>query len=78
LGGIGLFIRNLWIPSSLAMALVMIGGAVTVLATGQELVNAPVCIVIALLGLVVFGYRMPQFAREFVADEQRKQAARAS
>ena len=72
LGGVGLFIRNLWIPSSLAMALVMIGGAVTVVATGHEVVNAPICIIIALLCLALFAHRMPQFAREFVAGEGAK------
>lgn len=75
LGGVGLMIRQLRLPSSFAMGLVMVGAAVTVLATGHEAANAPVAIVIALLCFAVAGHRLPQFAREFVADEKTKGAA---
>jgi uncharacterized membrane protein YphA (DoxX/SURF4 family) len=71
LGGVGLLIRNLRLPSSLAMGLVMIGATVTVLATGHEAFNAPLTIVLALLCFAVFAHRLPQFAREFVADDAR-------
>jgi putative oxidoreductase len=72
LGGIGLLVRNLRLPSSFAMGLVMIGATVTVLATGHEPSNAPLTIVLALLCFAVAGHRLPQFAREFVADENEK------
>jgi uncharacterized membrane protein YphA (DoxX/SURF4 family) len=72
LGGVGLLIRNLRLPSSFAMGLVMIGATVTVLATGHEVFNAPLTIVLALLCFAVTGHRLPQFAREFVADEKKR------
>ena len=72
LGGIGLLIRNLRLPSSFAMGLVMIGATVTVLATGHEAFNAPLTIVLALLCFAVAGHRLPQFARELVADQTKK------
>lgn len=68
LGGIGLLTRNLRLPASFAMGLVMIGATVTVLATGHEVFNAPLTIVLAILCFVVAGHRLPQFAREFVTD----------
>lgn len=71
LGGVGLLIRNLRLPSSFAMGLVMIGATVTVLATGHEVFNAPLTVVLALLCFAVAGHRLPQFAREFVADEKK-------
>jgi putative oxidoreductase len=71
LGGVGLLIRNLRLPSSFAMALVMIGATVTVLATGHEVFNAPLTIVLSLLCFAVAAHRLPQFAREFVAGERR-------
>jgi uncharacterized membrane protein YphA (DoxX/SURF4 family) len=74
LGGVGLLIRNLRLPSSFAMGLVMIGATVTVLATGREAFNAPLTIALALLCFAVTGHRLPQFAREFVADERRANA----
>lgn len=75
LGGIGLLIRNLRLPSSFAMGLVMIGATVTVLATGREVLDAPLTIVLALMCFAVAGHRLPQFARELVADEQAKPRA---
>ncbi len=76
LGGIGFFIRNIRLPSSFAMGLVMIGATVTVLASGNERAVAPLTILLAALCFVVAGHRLVQFAREFVADETAK-AARA-
>jgi uncharacterized membrane protein YphA (DoxX/SURF4 family) len=72
LGGIGLLIRNLRLPSSFAMGLVMIGATVTVLATGHERPIALLTLVIAALCFVVAGHRLVQFARELVADETSK------
>jgi len=71
LGGVGLLIRNLRLPSSFAMGLVMIGATVTVLATRHEVFNAPITIVLGLLCFAVAGHRLPQLARELVADENR-------
>jgi uncharacterized membrane protein YphA (DoxX/SURF4 family) len=75
LGGVGLLVRNLRLPSSLAMGLVMVGATVTVLASGHEVFNAPLTIVLALSCFAVFAHRLPQFAREFVADEGRASKA---
>ena len=69
LGGMGFFIRNLRLPSSFAMGLVMVGATVTVLASGEERAVAPLTLVLALLCFAVAGHRLVQFAREFVADE---------
>lgn len=72
LGGAGLLIRNLRLPASFAMGLVMIGATVTVLATWHEAFNAPLTIVLALSCFAVAGHRLPQLARELAADENRK------
>lgn len=69
LGGIGFFVRNIRLPSSFAMGLVMIGATVTVLASGRERAVAPLTVLLAALCFVVAGHRLVQFAREFVADE---------
>ena len=74
LGGLGFFIRNLRLPSSFAMGLVMIGATVTVLASGHERAIAPLTIAIAALCFAVAGHRLIQFAREFVTDEALKGA----
>ncbi|MEO5727982.1 MAG: DoxX family protein, partial [Byssovorax sp.] len=74
LGGVGFFVRNLRLPSSFAMGLVMIGATVTVLASGNERPMALLTLVIAALCFVVAGHRLVQFAREFVADEAAKRA----
>lgn len=71
LGGIGFFIRNIRLPSSFAMALVMVGATVTVVATGEELVNAPLTVLIAGLCLAVAGHRLKQLVRELVAETAR-------
>ena len=72
LGGVGLFIRNLRLPSSFAMALVMIGATVTLLATGHEWFMAPLTVLIAALCLAVAGHRLMQFAREKAAEDARQ------
>lgn len=74
IGGGGFFVRNLRLPSSFAMGLVMIGATVTVLASGHERAVAPLTILVAALCFVVAGHRLVQFAREFVADETAKDA----
>ena len=72
LGGVGLFIRKLRLPSSFAMGLVMIGATVTVLASGNERPMALLTLVIAALCLVVARHRLVQLAHELVADEAMK------
>lgn len=72
LGGVGLFVRNLRLPSAFAMGLVMIGATVTLLASGHERAMAPLTVLIAALCFAVAGHRLMQFAREFVADEKKK------
>jgi uncharacterized membrane protein YphA (DoxX/SURF4 family) len=69
LGGIGFFVRNIRLPSSFAMGLVMIGATVTVLASGHERAVAPLTILLAALCFLVAGHRLVQFARELVANE---------
>ncbi len=78
LGGVGLLVRNLRLPSSFAMGLVMIGATVTVIATGHEVFNAPLTVVLAILCFAVAGHRLTQFAREFVAEESSKAKAASS
>lgn len=78
LGGIGFFIRNIRLPSSFAMGLVMIGATVTLIATGHERVTAPLTILLAVLCFGVAGHRLTQFAREFVADENAKASKTAA
>jgi uncharacterized membrane protein YphA (DoxX/SURF4 family) len=68
LGGIGFFIRNLRLPSSFAMGLVMVGATVTLLASGQERGMAPVTVLIAALCFAVAGHRLLQFAREKASE----------
>jgi uncharacterized membrane protein YphA (DoxX/SURF4 family) len=78
LGGAGLCIRNLRLPASFAMGLVMVGATVTLLATGHERGMAPLTVVLAVLCFLVAGHRLVQFAREFVADENAKRAKTAT
>jgi uncharacterized membrane protein YphA (DoxX/SURF4 family) len=78
LGGAGFFIRNLRMPASFAMGLVMVGATVTLLATGHERGMAPLTVVLGGLCFVVAGHRLFQFAREFVADENAKRARGAT
>ena len=64
LGGLGLFIKNLRLPSSFAMALVMIGATVTVLASGHERAMVAITLPLTAALLAVAGHRLFQFARE--------------
>ena len=75
LGGVGFFIRNIRLPSSFAMALVMIGATVTVLASGHERVNAPITALLAALCLAVAGHRLIQFAKEKGAEDSTRSRA---
>lgn len=72
LGGIGFFVRNLRLPSSFAMGLIMIGATVTLLASGHERAMAPLTLLLAGLCLAVAGHRLLQFAREKAAEDARK------
>lgn len=68
LGGVGFFIRNIRLPSSFAMGLVMIGATVTLLATGHERAMAPLTLLLAGLCFGVAGHRLFQLARELAAE----------
>jgi uncharacterized membrane protein YphA (DoxX/SURF4 family) len=78
LGGAGFLVRNLRLPASFAMGLVMIGATVTLLATGHERGLAPLTIVLAMLCFVVAGHRLVQLARELAADESAKRSRTAA
>ncbi len=74
LGGVGLFVRNIRLPSAFAMGLVMIGATVTLAAAG-EYVQMPVTLVIAGLCFAVAGHRLMQFAAEKAAEDAARPAA---
>jgi uncharacterized membrane protein YphA (DoxX/SURF4 family) len=67
--GVCFFLKNLRLPASFSMGLVMIGATVTLLATGQERAMAPLTIVIALLCFAVAGHRLFRLAHEIVARD---------
>ena len=67
MGGVGMFVKQLRLPSSFAMGLVMVGATVTVLATGHERGVAPLTIVLAVLCFAVAAVRLKQLARELAS-----------
>ncbi len=67
LGGIGLFTRQLRMPASLAMALIMIGAIVTTIISGQIL-NVIICSIVLVLCMIVFKHRVEQLAAELAAE----------
>jgi len=67
LGGIGLFIRQLRMPASLAMAFIMIGAIVTTIISVQ-IINVAICLVVLVLCMVVFKHRVEQLALELAAE----------
>lgn len=71
LGGIGLFTRQLRMPASLSMALIMIGAIVTTIISGQ-IVNVIICLVVLVLCMVVFKHRVEQLAMELAAEINEK------
>jgi putative oxidoreductase len=71
LGGIGLFTRQLRMPASLAMALIMIGAIVTTIISGQ-IPNVIICSVVLVLCMIVFKHRVEQLAMELAAELNEK------
>lgn len=67
LGGIGLFTRQLRMPASLAMALIMIGAIVTTIISGQ-ISNVIICLVVLILCMLVFKHRVEQLAMELAVE----------
>ncbi|MEP7198163.1 MAG: DoxX family protein [Saprospiraceae bacterium] len=63
LGGIALFTRQLRMPASLAMALIMIGAIVTTIISGQ-IPNVIICLVVLVLCLTTFIARLKDLAIE--------------
>lgn len=63
LGGIALFTRQLRMPASLAMALIMIGAIITTIISGQIL-NVIICLVVLVLCLITFVARLKDLAIE--------------
>jgi len=68
LGGIGLCVRQLRMPASLAMALIMIGAIATTIVSGQ-LPNIIICIVVLVLCLVTFVNRLKDLAIELAMEQ---------
>ncbi len=67
LGGIALFTRQLRMPASLEMALIMIGAIVTTIISGQ-ISNVIICFVVLVLCVLVFKHRVEQLAMELAAE----------
>lgn len=68
LGGIALFTRQLRMPASLAMALIMIGAIVTTIISGQ-IPNVIICFVVLVLCLVTFVARLKDLAIELAIEQ---------
>ena len=67
LGGIGLIIRQLRMPSAFAMALIMVGAMATCIVSGQW-VNVLVCFVVMVLCLITFFTRVRVLAIELAVE----------
>lgn len=68
LGGLALFTRQLRMPASLAMALIMIGAIATTIVSGQ-VVNVIICAVVLVLCLVTFIARLKDLAIELAIEQ---------
>ena len=68
LGGLALFTRQLRMPASLAMALVMIGAIATAIVAGQ-IANVVICFIVLVLCLVTFVARLKDFAIELAIEQ---------
>ncbi len=68
LGGLALFTRQLRMPASLAMALIMIGAIATTIVSGQ-VVNVIICTVVLVLCLVTFVARLKDLAIELAIEQ---------
>lgn len=68
LGGLALFTRQLRMPASLAMALIMIGAIATTIVSGQW-GNVVVCSVVLVLCLITFVARLKDLAIELAIEQ---------
>lgn len=68
LGGIGMATRQLRMPASLAMALIMVGSVATTIVSGQ-IPNVIISVVILVLCMLVFKNRVEQLAEELAAEK---------
>jgi uncharacterized membrane protein YphA (DoxX/SURF4 family) len=68
LGGIALFTRQLRMPASLAMALIMIGAIVTTIISGQW-INVIICFGVMVLCLITFVARLKDLAIELAIEQ---------
>ena len=68
LGGLALFTRQLRMPASLAMALIMLGAIVTTIISGQ-IPNIIICMVVLVLCLLTFINRLKELAIELALQE---------
>ncbi|MEP7266449.1 MAG: DoxX family protein [Saprospiraceae bacterium] len=71
LGAFGLFTRQLRMPASLAMALIMLGAVVTTIVSGQ-IGNVIICFVVLVLCMIVFKHRVKQLAKELATELNEK------
>ena len=68
LGGIALFTRQLRMPASLAMALIMIGAIATTIVS-RQIINVTICAVILVLCLITFITRLKDLAIELAVEQ---------
>jgi putative oxidoreductase len=68
LGGLALFTRQLRMPASLSMALIMIGAIATTIVSGQ-ITNVIICAVILVLCLLTFINRLKDLAIELAIEQ---------
>lgn len=68
LGGIALFTRQLRMPASLAMALIMVGAIATTIVSGQ-VVNVIICAIVLVLCLLTFVSRLKDLAIELAIEQ---------
>ncbi len=68
LGGLALFTRQLRMPASLAMALVMIGAIATAIVAGQ-IANVIICAIVLILCLITFVARLKDLAIELAIEQ---------
>ncbi len=71
LGAVGLFTRQLRMPASLSMALIMIGAIITTIISGQ-IGNVIICFVVLVMCLIVFKHRVEQLAMELAVELNEK------
>lgn len=78
LGGICLFIRQLRLPASFSMALIMLGAIPTVINTSiqfpetatKSYINAVICFIVMVLCLLVAKNRLMQLVNELAAEKK--------